>query len=407
MNKMINKKAKIYFVVLLSILFLVVILPLAFNISYKKETKFSKYIGESQMLLLNTYEKGESVLYYIDRSAELTIRGLIYKYAKNGGYDKTNEDNEECGNIDGYNLWNKGDDTCFPIKGKDNIITEFRKNLIEYFGSFKEKIPEIEYEITSDESKFIGKAKNSLRIDVGENDVFNFKADSPDFIYGRVQEVPSNEVPVPIAPPTTPPPTTPPVATGTCSALAEYAKRYIGCAYASYDLSGRLSPPERCDRLNIAGTTGATYTCAGLTNSIAYNVFRIDYRGDGRSKCDQRVVHKIPKDPNSLKPGDFFSSEVRCVETRDNKDWCIGGYTSAGHTGIYIGRGTVANNAYQRVTCYLTYNYDPNGEPVFIHSNGGGEHSAPGVCYATYNQLFFQNSYFVLRDFCRLNVCGP
>jgi hypothetical protein len=390
-----NKKAKVYFIVLISIIFMTVILPTAWYISYKKETKFTKLIGESQLLLLKTYEKGESVLYYIDRSAELSLREALHKYSNNAGL------NDACdSDKDGYYLWNTADGKCWPTNVKSKIADELKDNLKEFFDAYPEKIPEIDYTIEGKENSTIGKTNKKLRIDITEKNIFNFEV-MDGFAEEEEEEqttpVQNNNVPVGGGKPLYSP-----VPQGRCSVLAEYGKRYIGCAYALNDISGAYSPPEQCDKSFDKNSRGATYTCAGLTSSIVYNIYHIGYSGNGREKCDQGAVHKVSKDPNQLQPGDFFASEVRCYGGK----YCHGGYTEWGHTGMYIGRGYVSNNAYGRVTCYLTYQYDPNGEPVFIHSNGGSEHGQPGVCYATYNQLFNQNSIFVLRDFCRLNVCG-
>lgn len=395
-----GKRGVIFFSVILALLFVLIFLPWAANNSYVKESKFKKMMGDSEILLLYTYDKGERAMYYIDRSAELALRDSVYQFSKEGALAKS-----DCGkSAGGYVKWNQGAKTCYPAEPGIGLSDLIYKNLGEYLMDFPiEAIPRIDFNLTFRQRKenimqVIAKANASLRIDISEkNDFMGFKVDIAPV---DTMEEPKNKVPTDTGGSKVNPIPTP--VTGKCQALAEYAKQYIGCAYASEDISGAFIPPNQCDRLTVPGISGATYTCAGLTSSVVLNVYNIYYTGHGREKCDQGQVHKISKDPNLLKPGDFFSSEVRCNGGKN----CNAGYTPWGHTGIYIGRGHVSNNGYGRVTCYLTYQYDPNGEPVFIHSNGGGEHSVPGVCYATFNQLFNQNSYFVLKDFCRLNVCG-
>ena len=58
-----SKKAKVYFTTLLGLILLTTLLPMAVDLSYKRKAKFGYYIGESQMMLLETYERGEKALY--------------------------------------------------------------------------------------------------------------------------------------------------------------------------------------------------------------------------------------------------------------------------------------------------------------------------------------------------------
>lgn len=386
-----KKRGDIYFGVILSLIFLTVILPLAYNSSLGIRNRFTKYIGESQVLLLKTYEKGERALYYIDRAAFLSLSSEAYKQALSGGANGT-----DCKRNGDYIIWNSKEKPCYPEKTAENLIASFEKAFKEYLSAYPdEPIPELEYEykLVQKENllQIVGLSKSTLRIDIGENDNMNFRAEA-------IKEPVKEEEPVQEEPGPEPEP-----GDWKCQTIADYAKKYIGCAYALDDLSGAYSPPEYCDRTFNKNSNGATYTCAGLTSSVVYNLYHVYYNGNGRDKCEQSEVHKIGTDPAKLKPGDIFASEVRCSS---GADWCRGGYTTAGHTGIYIGRGSVSRNAYGRITCYLDYKYDPNGEYVFIHSNGGSEHGQPGVCYATYSQLFQQTNVFVLKDFCRLNFCG-
>jgi hypothetical protein len=372
-----------------TVLLFTVVLPTLFYVNTQKQDMFKKQMGGESFLLFRMYEKGESILYYIDRSAELALREVIYKYSTNAGLN----DNCECSGD--YCTWNKGN--CWPANVKDKIISEFKTDLKGYFNAYPEKLSEITYNFESKDNSLIGKTDKKLRMDITEGDIFNFEiSEEPTFKEGEDTESPGKGGNILASP----------IPYGKCSALAEYGTRYVGCAYALNDLSGRYSPPEQCDKGFNQESSGATYTCAGLTSSIVYNVLHIYYGGNGRDKCDQNVVHKLPKDVSILQSGDFAAIEARCTPTPKNVDWCKNGYTTAGHVAMYMGRGSVSNNAYGRITCYLTFTPDPNGEPVFIHSNGGEEHGKPGVCYATYNQLFVQNSIFVLKDFCRLNACG-
>jgi hypothetical protein len=191
------KKAVIFFSVFLAIIFVMGFLPWAINVSTIKENKFNKMMAESPLLLMTTYERGESVLYYIDRSAELALREVIYKYSNTAGL------NSNCEYKDGYYLWNNANQNCWPQNVKDSMAKDFRVSLNNYFAAYPEKIPEIDYTIEAKDNSLIGKTDKRLRMDITEGDVFNFKVDDEPKV--------SDDTPSEVTNPSVTPPVTPPV----------------------------------------------------------------------------------------------------------------------------------------------------------------------------------------------------
>ena len=161
-----SKKTEIYFTTLLGLILITTLLPMALDISYKTRNKFGYYIGESQLMLLKTYDRGEKALYYIDESAKLAYREALYETLSKGF--------SGCSNYDGYALWTEKNTECFPdIKTEiaDNFMLKFNK----YLNNFSEPIPENEYGFYySYDDTLVGKSLHYLRMDFSNADAYNF-----------------------------------------------------------------------------------------------------------------------------------------------------------------------------------------------------------------------------------------
>ncbi|AJF61610.1 TPA: M23 family metallopeptidase [Candidatus Woesearchaeota archaeon] len=162
MKKMMaSKSGKVFFTVLLGIFFIMALLPLAMNISFMNQGKFGKSIGESQLILLRTYEKGEKILYYIDQSAVHSLRQSLYN-ASQAGFSSG-----DCGTYDGHNLWNSETEECYPNL-KEAVKESFMSEFKDYLGSYA-AFPDIEYEFYFAEGDvIIGKAASELAMDVAD-----------------------------------------------------------------------------------------------------------------------------------------------------------------------------------------------------------------------------------------------
>lgn len=146
-----------------------------------------------------------------------------------------------------------------------------------------------------------------------------------------------------------------------CDAVVNYAKEYLGTGYGG---TGECSASDAQKGL-------CTTQCASFVTNVFKDVLHDLVIGNGNQKCTLKSspLSQITfQDPQYLQPGDVFSSDGRSEAAK-----------KYGHTGIYVGKGTVSQpikNGY----CYQTYTPSADGEPVFIHSVGP-------VCYNTLEQL--------------------
>ena len=336
----------------------------------KKLYSFDHKIGYWSLRVMNTIEEGEKVNYYIDKSAELALRKTLHELALLAG-----KPSNDCGDYDSYKLWNFNRDNCFPTD--EDILTNIESDFVTYFetglANYKEDFPVIDYRYSvvqeEDNLKIIARARESLRLEISEEDTYNFAAasfyesgESEDLVWDGG-----------------------PIGEGKCGDLVDYAAKFIGCPY-DLDVVA-FSTPSTCRNV---GLTCATFVGSVISSTLGLGAYPY---GHGRQKCDASNVQKIGKDPNRLHPGDLFSTEYRKID---------GSYTAWGHTGMYVGKGHVSQP--DGPWCYRRFTPDENGEYVFIHSYGSQNLGKPGVCYDTYNHLFTSTT-FILTSFCRLNQC--
>jgi hypothetical protein len=171
MNFFKKRKAAIFFVTLFAFICLITIFPYAKFVSLKKINKFNKYIGESQIILLRTYEKAETVLFYTDESARLSLKETIYEL----GDSVLNN----CDDYYGYRLWTPELD-CFPDYSEDEIknlvIEKFKENFQLYLDNYPGKIPlnldDYNFELNQENEyvEIIGKTQEKLRMDITDDD---------------------------------------------------------------------------------------------------------------------------------------------------------------------------------------------------------------------------------------------
>jgi hypothetical protein len=123
---------------------IMLVVMLAFILLYawvmlaSKYNAFDKKIGEKQYQLINTYQKAEKALFYIDQSAKYAAYQTIYDLGQKGGYERS-----DCGVYFGYNLWINLDDEkilkeCYPKKEnlEKKFIEMFNNNLNGYSSTY-------------------------------------------------------------------------------------------------------------------------------------------------------------------------------------------------------------------------------------------------------------------------------
>lgn len=136
--KMKNKKGALLFAPMLLILMIVGLIYAYSEISAKYKP-FKRGIGEKQFELINTYQKGEKAMFYIDQSAKYSAYQSIYDLAKNGGciggdiYSK-------------YRLWTVDSpkpSICFPSAedSKNGFFDFFSNMLNDYLSKYEPTKP--------------------------------------------------------------------------------------------------------------------------------------------------------------------------------------------------------------------------------------------------------------------------
>jgi len=113
-----NKKSQVFSIMLVMIT--LALLLYAFVSFRTMQTKFDKSLGERQLEILETYQKGQNALFYLDSAADISAKEALYHVAENGGYNEFDKDMQ----IDGYVFWRKGKKDNFPEK------KEVRKNIM-------------------------------------------------------------------------------------------------------------------------------------------------------------------------------------------------------------------------------------------------------------------------------------
>jgi hypothetical protein len=378
-----SKKAKILLIGVITLFVTYVMFNLYISTNIKIN-KFESIIGEQQLTIIDTYQKGEKFLFYLDESANLAYNKALYESFQTGLGGGCEDNNLK------YPLINNDEKTCYPDIKKD-IKNNFDKNFKDIIKNYPEDIPDYETKYYVLEDSFVGRSKNYLRTDVNGQSEYNFKSENPkiEFISNSINNKNENEDnEKPIDPNDDLFETQIPVGqetNGKCKFVSDYAQTYLGCPY-SLDVAPIVTP-QYCHQKGL--------TCATFVQATVYYTLGPEQRpwGNGNQECESSSVTKIGTDPRKLNPGDIFQTEIR----RSN-----GQFTAWGHTGMYVGKGYVSRPG--GVYCYKEFTPNPKGDYVFIHSYGWENLGKPGVCYDTYNHMFVDNI-FVLTAFCRPNNC--
>ena len=160
-----NKKSTVYTMFIFSLLIVVVIVPYAFIRATKVKNKFDKFIGESEIHILKTYEKGEKVLFYIDESARKAHDQILIKYIKE------NIDNPSCNKIGDSILYfdAMNNEPCIASFNfdKEGFIEEFNRVFMDSLDKYSEKIPNADYNFQVDgDSSITGTTQETLKIEI-------------------------------------------------------------------------------------------------------------------------------------------------------------------------------------------------------------------------------------------------
>lgn len=123
------------------------------------------YIGHTQIKIINTFQKAEKALFYLDQSAKYAATNNIMQLASNGGHIIS-----PCGKLAGYNVLidnQKNDGDCLP-DFYNNFKKGFAEDLDSYLMDYSAvNFPLKNYDIILDQKdklSIIGKANNKFTI---------------------------------------------------------------------------------------------------------------------------------------------------------------------------------------------------------------------------------------------------
>ncbi len=133
-KKRFSKKANVHYYLLLA-LAIPILIFFTFMTLQNKPKQFAEKIGELQVALLNTYNKAEKILFYVDQSARYSSYKAVKFLADNAGVQK-----DDCGEYLGYKILNADGETC--IKSSDvkaGYEFYFAEELSKYFNAYPDE----------------------------------------------------------------------------------------------------------------------------------------------------------------------------------------------------------------------------------------------------------------------------
>jgi hypothetical protein len=154
-----NRKGMV-FVITTAVLIVLVVMPMLFIRMSAKKNQFERTLGQTQLDLIDIYQKSEKDLFYVDQAAKYASYESIFALAENGGFTLFGS---KCGKYLDYNLWNKNE-YCFPDY-TNNFKAYFSTNFNPYLSS--NDLSLINYDILLQKDKIIGTA--------ADNFVYTFK----------------------------------------------------------------------------------------------------------------------------------------------------------------------------------------------------------------------------------------
>jgi len=179
-----NKKAIFYPITILifTIFILIVALTSVINRTNVKDEGGNKIkLGEQQIELIKTYQKGETALFYVDQSAKYSVYEALYSFAKNGTYFNTPMCSPNSENDVAYIMWENiiqdKDILCYPTE-RDiaiNFALFLNNQLDRYFEVYPSAIiPKNNYDFnfkeTENNLEILGIATQNIIISTGNSD---------------------------------------------------------------------------------------------------------------------------------------------------------------------------------------------------------------------------------------------
>ncbi|MGM5481870.1 MAG: C40 family peptidase [Nanobdellota archaeon] len=153
-----NKKAQHIFSVLLVFVVFIALFSLVVIVSSKME--FNQRIGENQFKIIKTAQKANEILFYLDKSVDISADIAENMSAAQGGFLEASE----CGKFHGFNLWNcENEKFSFP-KIKSTFIDIFAKELDKKLENHNYLFSTVSYHLFFLDEKLKGNALLPLQI---------------------------------------------------------------------------------------------------------------------------------------------------------------------------------------------------------------------------------------------------
>jgi hypothetical protein len=139
---MVNKKGDMFFSMFLLLAIIILLVEAAIIVineraEFRNEQKKIMEVGDVQIAILNTQQKTELVLLYLDQSALYSSYLSIHGLAEQGGFFKK----PKCGDYFGYNLWQTSHlkvgkrmkfRRCYPINYEEEFKKYYDTELYKY-----------------------------------------------------------------------------------------------------------------------------------------------------------------------------------------------------------------------------------------------------------------------------------
>lgn len=123
------------FVPALAVFTLIILVALSYTITYAEDKKGDVVTGKTSIGLINLYNEGEKLSFYLDEAVKLSLRNTEEILKNNAGYSKVNN----CKKQNGIIIWNR---ECDYFNVDENFNKQFKEELIKYVKVYPQQLPE-------------------------------------------------------------------------------------------------------------------------------------------------------------------------------------------------------------------------------------------------------------------------
>ena len=141
----------------------------AFFIASRGTSQKISNFGQAQLQIIDTYQKGEKALTFVDLTSRIAMHQSAYE---------TTKMLTECGSYEGYALWNSETKDCYPEMSfvEEYYLAKVNTMLTAYFTKYEDaEIPKYDnYDFTINikdgKTGIIGTSREPIVIEVGNEE---------------------------------------------------------------------------------------------------------------------------------------------------------------------------------------------------------------------------------------------